>query len=369
MNSFEISFLFFAFLGALLGVLFLMRSRGDRTANRLLGIYLMLFGFNLGFNTLFWSKLLYTEKFIHFFGLNAVPWLCYGPLFYLYLQRILKKKVLGLKDLLHFIPLFIYLFSKLPFYILNASEKLGSLEDRSYIDYGFSTLHTAYFAMGLMLIYGILAIGLRSKYRPALIQDKRIWVHFLIVSFFGYLLTFVTYFARIELGYYSIFSDYILCYFILLFVGTVAYFGIVQPQVFEGTLPMNKVIPFVKYERTGLSENYSLELKTRLLQLMEDEKPYLDSDLRLNDIAKTLDISRHHASQVINEHFKMNFFDFVNQHRIREAEKLLLQKNHVLNVRAIAYQSGFNSRASFYKAFKKLTGITPKEYRRHNLAS
>ena len=61
----------------------------------------------------------------------------------------------------------------------------------------------------------------------------------------------------------------------------------------------------IKYEKTGLSEAFSTELKNKLETMMDKQKLYLNHELRLNDIAELLNISRHHASQVINENFKL----------------------------------------------------------------
>jgi YesN/AraC family two-component response regulator len=119
-----------------------------------------------------------------------------------------------------------------------------------------------------------------------------------------------------------------------------------------------------KYEKTGLSEAFSLELKNKLKHLMENEKLYLKHELKLDDIAELLDISRHHASQVINENFNRSFYEYINNYRIKEAKsKLCLNfENSSLSISEIAYQCGFNNRVSFYKAFKKITHITPKEF-------
>jgi len=120
----------------------------------------------------------------------------------------------------------------------------------------------------------------------------------------------------------------------------------------------------IKYEKTGLSEAFSLELKNKLEHLMENEKLYLEHELKLDNIAELLNISRHHASQVINENFNMRFYDYINSYRIEEAKKKLCTgfENSSQSISDIAYQCGFNNRVSFYKAFKKVTHITPKEY-------
>jgi len=120
----------------------------------------------------------------------------------------------------------------------------------------------------------------------------------------------------------------------------------------------------LKYEKTGLSEAFSLELKNKLEHLMENEKLFLKHELKLDDIAELLDISRHHASQVINENFNMSFYDYINSYRIEEAKNKLCSdfENSSQSISDVAFQCGFNNRVSFYKAFKKITHITPKEF-------
>ena len=99
---------------------------------------------------------------------------------------------------------------------------------------------------------------------------------------------------------------------------------------------------------------------------MDEDKPYLKNNLRLNDMAQLLNVSRHHASQIINEHFNLSFFDFINKYRVEEAKTMLMEyKKDDLNINQIAYSVGFNNRASFYKAFKKFTHATPTDYANH----
>lgn len=120
----------------------------------------------------------------------------------------------------------------------------------------------------------------------------------------------------------------------------------------------------IKYKKTGLSETFSHELKEKLESLMKNQKLYLNHGLKLKDLADLLNISSHHASQVINEHFKQSFYQFVNTYRIEEAIQLLCShaENPSICISDIAYQCGFNNRVSFYKAFKKVTNVTPKEF-------
>ncbi len=123
-----------------------------------------------------------------------------------------------------------------------------------------------------------------------------------------------------------------------------------------------------KYEKTGLSKSFSLELKYQLEFLIHKEKLYLEHDLKLDDIAQLLDISRHHASQVINENYQMNFYDFINSHRIEYAKKKLnTTKNRKKSIEDLAFECGFNNRVSFYNAFRKVTKTTPTKFVKKNL--
>ena len=196
----------------------------------------------------------------------------------------------------------------------------------------------------------------------------RIWLRVISGVFFLYAFSGACYAALSFVIDIPRIVDYSLTLFMIALVGLVSYFAFMQPALFNG-VALQRIFPLVKYEKTGLPREFSMELREKLLQLMEREKPYLNSELRLDGIAELLDVSRHHASQIINQHFSVHFFDFVNEYRIREAEKMLRDPKSSLTITDVAFQSGFNNRISFYKAFKKVLGVTPTEYREHSLAS
>jgi AraC-like DNA-binding protein len=83
-------------------------------------------------------------------------------------------------------------------------------------------------------------------------------------------------------------------------------------------------------------------------------------------LADQLKVSMHHLSQVINEQYGLNFSDFINQYRIEEMKtKLTNTRYHHFKIEQIAFDTGFNSKSTFQAAFKKFTGRTPSEYRKH----
>ncbi|QHI34920.1 HTH-type transcriptional activator RhaR [Kordia antarctica] len=97
--------------------------------------------------------------------------------------------------------------------------------------------------------------------------------------------------------------------------------------------------------------------------LMEEEKPYLNPDLNLSELAKQANVTRGQLSEIINNGFQMNFNDFVNSYRVNEFKSMLKEGKHKqLSLLGIAYECGFNSKATFNRVFKKLTSFSPTQY-------
>ena len=98
--------------------------------------------------------------------------------------------------------------------------------------------------------------------------------------------------------------------------------------------------------------------------LLENEKIYKNPDLSLGSISTRLGISVTYLSQLINKISGVNFSDFINEYRVRESKNLLTHPNYAgYAILSIGLESGFNSKSTFYAAFKKHTGVTPSIYR------
>lgn len=119
-----------------------------------------------------------------------------------------------------------------------------------------------------------------------------------------------------------------------------------------------------KYQKSSLSESDREKYMNKILEYMDSEKPYLNPNLSQNEFAASLLISPHHLSEVLALSFEKNFNNFINIYRVNKAQELL--KNPDYNnykIEAIAYDSGFNSKTSFNRVFKDITGKTPSSYR------
>lgn len=159
-----------------------------------------------------------------------------------------------------------------------------------------------------------------------------------------------------------------------IFVFVLGFYGIRQTQIFlrpikiasENVLvdePEEKIS--IKYERSGLNEIEGHELYSRVCQFIKENKIYLDPQLSLARLADQTNVSSHHLSQAINTYASLNFFDFINRYRVEAVKEKLQDPNHIqFTLLAIGLESGFNSKASFNRAFKKFTDMTPSAYRK-----
>ncbi|MEM7482342.1 MAG: AraC family transcriptional regulator [Acidobacteriota bacterium] len=135
-----------------------------------------------------------------------------------------------------------------------------------------------------------------------------------------------------------------------------------QSRLFAGYEPRSTR---TKYATSTLTPQSAEEIQERLLGTMERDRPYLNENLTLADLAARLKVPRAHLSQVVNDKLGSNFPELLTQYRLVEAERLFTDpgKRH-LTLEDIAYEVGFRSRSAFHSAFKGQRGITPGQARR-----
>ncbi|MCR9226012.1 MAG: helix-turn-helix domain-containing protein [Flavobacteriaceae bacterium] len=117
-----------------------------------------------------------------------------------------------------------------------------------------------------------------------------------------------------------------------------------------------------KYKKSGLTGEEAVLIRRKIKNAFDQNKIYRNNTLCLDDLADHIKENRYKVSQVINTFFSKNFYSFLNEYRIEEAKDLLVE-DPSLSVKAIMYEVGFNSKNSFYSAFKKITGYSPNDYR------
>jgi AraC-like DNA-binding protein len=131
----------------------------------------------------------------------------------------------------------------------------------------------------------------------------------------------------------------------------------------EANLPANEVKIAEVKNKNSLSEEDLRTWKEKLLRVFEIDRPYLNPELTLSDLAEKLKTNTSVLSQVINTGFDKNFNDFVNEYRVEAfIQKIKTPQYAHYTMLALAYDCGFNSKTTFNRAFKKLTNSMPSDF-------
>ncbi len=361
-------YLYAAMIGFYITATIQFNKKIDRVAKLLISSFIFIHSF---FLLNIWLNITnFHYSFPHSYLMSTCFSFLYGPLLYFYFKRITQQHAFKKRDLLHLIPTVLLLAYLVPIYAMSGKQKLGDMFQR--IDSGLNAADSEYLSVIVLaklislVVYGyfvwrIYRIGDGNKSIPLANKNWQKNIYFIHMSYvatyaaYGILIT-----NQISSGFF--YHSQIACMsFMVLFLG---YSANVQPSVFSGIYSFGNHL-FFKYEKSGLTESLSKELKENLLRLFDIEKIYKENDISLESLAEKLNTTRHNASQVINEHFNMNFHELVNKYRIQEAKYILhTDAKKSLNIIDVAYEVGFNNKVTFNKAFKKDTQLTPSEYQR-----
>jgi len=130
-----------------------------------------------------------------------------------------------------------------------------------------------------------------------------------------------------------------------------------------GELNLNISNDMIEEEAKGKSEKQQ-NLFNKVNSNVMDQKKYLDPYISLESLADDLKISNGHLSFLINTYSEKNFSDYINGFRIDQVKKLIIDNEYVnYTIESIGLESGFNSKSTFYSAFKKFTGQSPRKFK------
>lgn len=296
-----------------------------------------------------------------------------GPLLYFYIQKNIKDDYkITRYSILHFIPYVISLIYIIPFLFQSGEYKMqaflatintGDLGEPYFLPFFRGMYNIIYFIISMRLI-------LRYKRNlPNTASNIDNSYHRWLIFFSSFLLLpmlSLTIFAVNGLNGFSLELVYLS---IFLFLASIYLFILFKPSVFKPFPHQLHQEPSGqeksrKYEKSNLKNAEKDRYLKKLEDYMDSDKPYRKPELTLHGLSKQINISPHHLSQIINEKLNCHFLDFINGHRIEEAkEKLVDQSNANYTIESIAYEVGFNSKSTFYTAFKKVTKTTPAKFR------
>lgn len=323
-----------------------------------------------------------------------------SPLLYLYVRTMTVPNGPDLKTALHFVPALICVFLISPFYFLDFELK-QAIFDSNYMQWPgiLETTYPLYMAISGVQFTVYLALSFRLLFshtthiKQFFSYRENITLSWLRNFLLLYLMTwgfgFYYYYSFVQSeGNIKPFLDW----FFFFSVGVVFYLGsmgLLQRRIYkrsgvdvvrgvvdekpelEQPVENTKTEASIetalvnKYKNSALTAEMSDRILNRLKQVMESEKPYLNSNLTLPELSKTVSTPPNYLSQVINEQLQMNFFDFINSYRIETAKQLMVNPlPHTLTILDVAMESAFNSKSAFYSAFRKQMGITPSQYKK-----
>jgi AraC-like DNA-binding protein len=142
----------------------------------------------------------------------------------------------------------------------------------------------------------------------------------------------------------------------LLIIHTIGYVVFIYPDLFLPTVE--------KYKSSQIDHTTLSALRTRLIAILDEEKPYLDAELDPEFFHEKLGITKHQFSQLMTVGLQTTFYDLINSYRIDAAKRMLLSPEYDgAKILHVALDSGFSNKSSFLRNFKKITGVTPSEFR------
>ncbi len=336
-----------------------------------LGIYVGLYaGFS---DVLFTQYQLFSASFISLL-------LLHGPFLYLYISSLTDDKFrISWKNLIHFTPFVLFnLYILLASFFPHYAQKISL--DHSENIHGTAYLFNLFLILTVLSgpIYILLTIRLFRKLDINIFNNFSAsgnsnldWMRKLIYTF-GVVWTVLLFFTTIHhvFGLFSwSFCTNGLFLSLSVFILLIGFLGLNQKEIFV-QYPDKKIEyvidePKTKYATSLLKEDEMDGYIHKIRQYMDDEKPYLDADISLPELSEKMNIPSHHLSRVINEKLNLNFFDFINQYRVEEVKSRINDPQYEhLSILGIAFDSGFNTKSAFNRVFKKMTGMTPSEFRR-----
>ena len=319
------------------------------------------------------------EFFDNQFSIGLIP-LTFGPFLFLYTKNLLYRRwFFKSRDFLHYTPFIFFTFLYFTFF----KGKLSFDNHMFFLKDGYLWVRFMYSIafMSSVGYYTFLTLKILGRHRKQLKDrfsflsesNELNWLY-VLTAIFG-----LTYFLYFSLGTYNVlmkqgFFDiaYTSDVFLTILAFSVSYFGIKQPYLFKVIPEENEEFMALKkkneskrkYKNSNLTEEQKEEYLTHILTFMDEERPFINPELTVQDLSKQLNISRHHLTELLNNDIGKNFFTFINEYRVEEVKRRLLDTRFEhLTIVAIAFESGFNSKSTFNSIFKQNTGNTPSQWK------
>lgn len=385
-NFHDIALILVVFQSLLLAGLLLTLRQGKRLSNRLLALFITATGLVALDTLLYWCvplKQLYLADSPQIFFLFKFAPLVQGPLLYFYVKSVIYTDFRARsRDLAHFIPAFACpIWIALILHTLGPDQLQAGIHD--YVVYWDNLLFRALIVGEVILVlgYALASLKLMLDYGKRLRENysslggiERRWLKLLIMGFaliclWNLLIQLLGALASQQLASLMGLSGN---YLNFLFINLLVFYNLLHSNVVQGIRdpegPAQTTPATVPAEDTEIEERKDTFAPAQIRSIeraMLEDRVYLTPDLTLEQLATSANLPPRTTSTIINRHFNMSFFDFVNYHRV-EAAKALLIAEPDKSVLEISELAGFNSKSAFNRFFKKFAGVTPTEFRKNS---
>lgn len=308
---------------------------------------------------------------LHLFNFSIPLIFLIGPFLHEYVVSHIKKRSFK-KRVLHLFPFVFYFSYSFNFFLQSAAYKYNIIANMFHQDWELLPVSQSFHVdpFGIqgyvvveiltlhLLVYCFLSFFTLLKHKSRLNTRKLNWLIYISTIFtLGGLILFLSQggiingiiFFKTPFPHYSpdIFST-IGMYLIM------GYF-LIYPEFFT--------IKNKKYHKSVLSSDYKKEKLKKIMDLIENDRLYLNLNFSMKMLSEKSGLSVHHISQIFNEELNSTFFEICNTYRISEAKKRLKSSDDYIKMEQLAYEIGYKSKSTFYTAFKKETSVTPLQYK------
>lgn len=300
------------------------------------------------------------SRWVKWLLFSDVTILLFGPLFYGFINSTLRLKDRDNSKYywLHLLPTVLFLIHYALRVLPHSLPEIVSLEQ----DGIYNSFYTTFFIVGIAsnLYYLMLSfrcwerIDKKRTYRSTFV---RVTLIFNGVTILCWLTTFLI--AVIWPDQYWVVNYGYQLAFVLLSLGAMA----ISYQALIGSRVLYNQDNIKKYSKSSIPEVEQKDWSLRLKQVMMKDKLFLQSSMSLEGLAKIIGLNKTQLSEIINRQFDMGFADWINEYRVEEfIERVESNEFHHLTFIGIAMDVGFNTKATFNRAFKKSKGQTPSQY-------
>ncbi|MBL1214978.1 MAG: helix-turn-helix transcriptional regulator [Ignavibacteriae bacterium] len=367
-SSLDIIGILTAFIFFIVIIVLTKKKSPYNSGNKLFALFLLINLIIITLSLLYRNQLLVPRNFPIFYFSIASLFFLFGPLLYFYFLKIVSQtRLKSSKLIVHLIPAITSALILTVSYYIRIE---GSVDNSATHLWTNTSYHIYLASVNIqILVYLILTIrAVRRYFNTAkdnfseLTKLKTSW-YLLVLSVFiiHWLLDLFTSYSIIWFRQFTSTLEFLSIAALLVFAVIIIYRGLQSESIFF------KLDEKEKYSNSAITELQKNEYVERINEFMKNEKPYLSPGLTLNELAELIEIQPKYLSQIINESFKLNFFDFINSYRIDEAKSKLEQmngNNGHKTILELLYEVGFNSKSAFNRAFKKQLGLTPTEFRK-----